>query len=61
MLTDRLRTYVESARLTDSEPMVIIAADDAAKGQRFVDVLNALADKTVNINRVTITGFSEDK
>jgi hypothetical protein len=41
--------------------MVIIAADDAAKGQRFVDVLNALADKTVNINRVTITGFSEDK
>jgi len=60
MLTDRLRTYVESARLTDSEPMVIIAADDAAKGQRFVDVLNALADPTVNINRVTITGFSED-
>jgi biopolymer transport protein ExbD len=60
MLTDRLRTYVESAKLTDSEPMVIIAADDAAKGQRFVDVLNALADPTVNINRVTITGFSED-
>lgn len=60
MLTDRLRTYVESARLTDSEPMVIIAADDAAKGQRFVDVLNALADKTVNISRVTITGFSEE-
>lgn len=60
MLTDRLRTYVESAKLTDSEPMVIIAADDAAKGQRFVDVLNALADPTVNINRVTITGFSEE-
>jgi biopolymer transport protein ExbD len=61
MLTDRLRTYVESARLTQSEPLVIIAADDAAKGQRFVDVLNALADKSVNISKVTITGFSEDK
>lgn len=61
MLMDRLKTYVESARLTDSEPMVIIAADDAAKGQRFVDVLNVLAHPSVNINRVTITGFSEDK
>src|SRR6056297_1157100 len=44
LLLDRLRTYAESARLTDSKPMVIIAADDAAKGQRFIDVLNALAD-----------------
>jgi len=60
MLLDRLRTYVESAKLTDSEPMVIIAADDAAKGQRFVDVLNALADPTVKIEKVTITGFSEE-
>ncbi|MDH4409372.1 MAG: biopolymer transporter ExbD [Verrucomicrobiales bacterium] len=61
MLMDRLRTYVESARLTESEPMVIIAADDASKGQRFVDILNALADPTVDISKVTITGFSEDK
>lgn len=60
MLVDRLRSYVEAARLTGSDPMVIIAADDAAKGQRFVDVLNALADPNVNISKVTITGFSED-
>ncbi len=60
MLLDRLRTYAESARLTDSKPMVIIAADDASKGQRFIDVLNALADKDVGISNVTITGFTED-
>ena len=60
LLLDRLKTYAESARLTDSKPMVIIAADDATKGQRFVDVLNALADKSVGINNVTITGFKEE-
>lgn len=60
MLLDRLKTYAESAKLTDSKPMVIIAADDAAKGQRFIDVLNALADPSVGIKNVTITGFSEE-
>ncbi len=60
VLLDRLTTYAESARLTDSEPMVVIAADDAAKGQRFVDVLNALAHETVAIKNVTISGFNED-
>lgn len=60
LLLDRLRTYAESARLTDSQPMVIIAADDASKGQRFVDVLNALSDKKVDIRNVTITGFKEE-
>jgi len=59
-LLDRLKTYAESARLMDSDPMVIIAADDAAKGQRFIDVLNALADKEVGINKVTISGFQEE-
>lgn len=60
LLLDRLTTYAESARLTDSKPMVIIAADDASKGQRFIDVLNALADPAVNIRNVTITGFQEE-
>ncbi|MDA7921539.1 biopolymer transporter ExbD [Verrucomicrobiales bacterium] len=60
MLLDRLKTYAESAALTDSKPMVIIAADDAAKGQRFIDVLNALADEAVGISNVTITGFTEE-
>jgi biopolymer transport protein ExbD len=40
--------------------MVIIAADDASKGQRFVDVLNALSDKQVDIRNVTITGFKDE-
>ncbi|MDF1815372.1 MAG: biopolymer transporter ExbD [Verrucomicrobiales bacterium] len=56
-LLDRLRTYAESARLINSEPVVIVAADDAAKGQRFVDVLNALAHRDVAIDKVTISGF----
>jgi len=60
LLLDRLKTYAESARLTDSKPMVIIAADDAAKGQRFVDVLNALSDVDVAIKNVTISGFTEE-
>jgi len=60
LLLDRLKTYAESARLTDSKPMVIIAADDAAKGQRFIDVLNALADEGVGIKNVTISGFKEE-
>jgi len=59
-LLDRPKTYAASAKLTNSKPMVIIAADDAAKSQRFIDVLNALADKSVNIRNVTITGFKEE-
>jgi len=60
MLLDRLKTYKQSADLTGSDPMVIIAADDAAKGQRFIDVLNALANEEVKINKVTISGFTEE-
>ena len=61
LLLDRLSTYAESARLTNSDPMVIISADDASKGQRFVDVLNALAHESVKIRNVTISGFTEDE
>ena len=60
MLLDRLTTYAASAKLTGSEPMVIIAADDAAKGQRFIDVLNALSAEKVKISKVTISGFTEE-
>jgi biopolymer transport protein ExbD len=60
LLLDRLKTYAESAKLTDSKPMVIIAADDAAKSQRFIDVLNALSDPKVGIHNVTISGFKEE-
>jgi len=60
LLLDRLKLYVQSAALTQSDPLVIIKADDAARGQRFVDVLNALADQEVGIQNVTIDGFTDD-
>lgn len=60
LLLDRLKTYAEASKLTDSKPMVIIAADDASKSQRFIDVLNALADQSVGIRNVTISGFKEE-
>jgi len=60
LLLDRLRTYAQSAELTEATPMVIIAADDAARGQRFIDVLNALSDPDVDIKNVTIQGFQDE-
>ena len=59
LLDDKLKQYKEAADLTGSQPVVVVAADDTAVGQRFVDVLNALAK--VKIHNVTITGFSEKK
>ncbi|HQW30203.1 MAG: biopolymer transporter ExbD [Verrucomicrobiales bacterium] len=60
LLLDRLKTYAESARLIGAKPVVVVAANDAAKGQRFVDVLNALADRTVNIADVSLSGFAKE-
>lgn len=60
MLLDRLQTYAESARLTNSEPVVIISSDDGASSQRFVDVLNALSHEKVKIKNVTISGFTDE-
>jgi len=57
LLLDRLRTYAESARLIGSEPTVILSAADGADGQRFVDVLNALADPGVAIHKVSLRDF----
>lgn len=60
LLLDRLKTYAASARLTATEPTVSISADDGAKGQRFVDVLNVLADRNVDIRNVTLAGFRRE-
>ena len=60
LLLDRMITYRDSARLTDSKPLVVISAHDDAKGQRFVDVLNVLAHDDVAISDVTIVGFREE-
>ncbi|MDF1755714.1 MAG: biopolymer transporter ExbD [Verrucomicrobiales bacterium] len=57
VLLDRLATYADSARLIDTEPVVIISAADSSKGQRFVDVINALAHRRVAIRKVTVSGF----
>lgn len=54
LLLDRLRTYAESARLTGTPTRAIVDVDDSAKGQRFIDVLNALADPQVGIDEVTL-------
>lgn len=58
-LDDKLKQYKDAADLTGSEPVVVVAADDASVGQRFIDVLNALAK--VKIHNVTLTGFSDKK
>ena len=57
-LLERLRMYKKAADLSDSKPLVVVAADDYSKGQRLVDVLNCLAE--VEIKHVTMTGFSEE-
>lgn len=54
-LRTRLADYKAAADLSDSTPVVILSADDSAKSQRFVDVLNTLAD--VGITSVTLSGF----
>lgn len=58
LLSERLKMYKRAADLSGSQPLVVVAADDAAKGQRLVDVLNALAKES--IKNVTMTGFSEE-
>ncbi len=56
-LRDRLEQYKSAADLSESTPVVILSAQDSAKGQRFIDVLNTLAD--VGISSVTLSGFDQ--
>ena len=58
LLAAKIGEYAQAAELTNSQPIVVVSADDASKGQRFVDVLNALA--AAGIENVTITGFTEN-
>ena len=48
-----LKSYSDSARSADSEPLVQIYVDGGASQQRVIDVLNALTG--VNIAKVTFT------
>ncbi|MGD9749333.1 MAG: ExbD/TolR family protein, partial [Verrucomicrobiales bacterium] len=58
LLNERLKQYVDAAKLSQSDPLVVVAADDASKGQRFIDVLNSIAK--AGIKNVTITGFKDN-
>lgn len=58
-LLERLTSYRTLADASGQKPIVIIAADDTAKQQRFIDVINVLAE--VKITSVTITGFQNNK
>lgn len=57
LLTAKVTEYAQAAQLTNSQPVVVVKADDAAKGQRFIDVLDALAG--AKITSVTLSGFVE--
>jgi biopolymer transport protein ExbD len=58
-LVEELLRYKEAAKLTSSEPVVIVNADDGVASQRFVDVVNALSK--VEIKNITLTGFRETR
>ncbi len=54
VLKDRLSDYLKvwSLAPTDERPEVFVKADDSARGQRFIDVLNCLAE--VGISNVAV-------
>lgn len=58
LLNERLKQYVDATKLSQTDPLVVVAADDASKGQRFIDVLNSIAK--AGIKNVTITGFKDN-
>lgn len=58
-LRTRLEEYKTQTELVNEKPMVVLAADDAGKTQRFVDVVNALA--SVKIQSITMTGFRDEE
>lgn len=57
LLEDKLAQYKAATDLMSSLPLVFVEADDAVPGQRFVDVLNALAK--VKIKNVTIADVAK--
>ncbi len=54
-LLDKLRDYKQVADASGSPPFVVVRADDGAKQQRFIDIVNTLT--IVEISNVTMTGF----
>ena len=58
-LRTRLTEYKTQTELVNEKPMVVLAAADDGKTQRFIDVVNALA--FVEIKSITMTGFRDEK
>ena len=57
-LYQEIERYHEATKALGQKPVVIVAADDEANQQRFVDVLNALAG--AGITSITLTGFKDE-
>lgn len=57
-LLEKLREYKSVADTSGSQAFVVVRADDGAKQQRFIDIVNTLS--IVEITNVTITGFREE-
>ena len=57
-LVSNVSRYADICKSTETEPVVVVAADDKAQQQRFIDVVNALA--SADIKSVTLTGFREE-
>ncbi|WP_461785615.1 ExbD/TolR family protein [Prosthecobacter sp.] len=54
-----LDRYKQLTDATNKKPLVIVTSDDAAKQQRFIDLMNGLAK--VGINTITLSGFEKGK
>jgi biopolymer transport protein ExbD len=54
----RLEEYRSLSEQAGDKPMIIIAAEDDGKTQRFIDVVSVLA--AVKITNVTMTGFRDE-
>lgn len=54
-----LDRYKQLTDATNKKPLVIVSADDDAKQQRFIDLMNALAK--VGITTVTLSGFDKSR
>lgn len=59
LLDEKLKQYKAASDLLSTEPLILVQADDNVPGQRFVDVLNALAK--VEIKNVTIVGMTNEQ
>lgn len=56
-MESELDRYKQLTDATNKKPLVIVSADDDAKQQRFIDLMNSLAK--VGITTITLSGFEK--